>query len=130
MEEEQRGDEIARAVDRDRQFWRAQAPEFVAVAGDHVERVGGRIVEPQRSDENDLRPPRAQRGERRARLRDIADRALREERQFERVGRQDGRGGQGALAHELRDPRVDVNAASLVADDGIAGIGGAPGSPP
>ena len=82
--------QIAGAVDRDRQPRRAQPPEPAASATSEIERVGGRILERERGDEDDFRPARAQaRRARRAVSRGL--RAARPVRQseFERVGRHD-----------------------------------------
>ena len=74
MMKEERREKIACAVDRDLELRRAQSPEPCFVAGQHVESVGGRIVEIERLRDDDQRPMRSQRSDRPPRGRQVADR--------------------------------------------------------
>ena len=130
MREEQRGDEVAGAVDGDRHLRRAQPPEPRVVGGEKVDRVGGRVVERGGGDENDARPERAKRGKRCARVGEIARGAPGQPFQFEGVGRQDRRCGERAVAEEFRDAASDIDAALRVADHRIAGVDRVRDSPP
>ena len=123
MVEEQRGEEVARAIHGDRQFRRAEPPEAAIVAGQNVERVGRRIVERQRFGDDDTRSACAQRPDRRRRLAEVFHRRAGQPFQLEGVGRRDRRQRQGAVAEEFGDARGDISAAPDVADDRIAGVG-------
>ena len=104
--EEERGEQVAGAVDRDRQLWRPHAPEPGLVGGEDVERVRGRVVERERSDGDDLGAARDERGDRRARLRQGARRGAGQPFELECVRGRDRGGGQRPVAEEVGDPRA------------------------
>ena len=52
--EEERREQVAGAVDGDRQLRGPRAPEPGLVGGENVQRVRGRVVERQRGDGDDL----------------------------------------------------------------------------
>src|ERR1700722_7360439 len=103
MMKEQRCEEIAGAVDRNRQVRRAQSPETGFVSGQNVESAGGRVVELQGRRRDDPRSPCAQRGDRPPRRRQIAQRFAGEPFELERVWRGDGREREGAVTEEFTD---------------------------
>ena len=52
---EERREQVARPVDRDRQIGRAEAPKTRVIAGQHVQAVGGSVSELERLRHDDPR---------------------------------------------------------------------------
>ena len=121
---EQRSGEIAGPAVVCVNFRRAQPPSARHVGDREIEGMGGRVVEGQRGRKHDLRSAAPECGESVAQRGDVADRASCEKFEFEMIGRDDRRVGEGAGAEKFGDVLRHVDARADVADDGIADMCG------
>ena len=123
MMKEQGCEQIAGAVDRNRQVRRARSPEAGFVSRQNVESAGRRIVELEGRRHDDPRSPCAQRGDRPPRRLQIARRVPSQPFELERVWRGDGREREGAVTEEFADAGGHVNPRPDIANHRIARVG-------
>ncbi len=122
VREEQRRDGIARAVDRNRQSWRAHAEAAGRIGSHEIDRVGRRLVGVQRGDQHGARPEPVHRVDRRERVAPRRAPLPRQQVELELVRRHDVGGRHRTVAHQLRDARPHEHAAPDVADHRIAAV--------
>src|ERR1700727_4000856 len=123
MMKEQRCEEIAGAVDTNRQGWRAPSPEAGCFRRQNVESAGRGIVEVERRRYHDPRSPCAQRFDRPPRGLQVVRPRAGQPFELEGVWRGDGREREGAVTEEFADAGGHVDPWPDIADHRIARVG-------
>ena len=122
MDEEQRRDRVAGTIDGNVEFRRAQPPDIPVSGSREIDGVGRRVGKLKRCHERDLGSGAVQHREGVAKAHDVSHRAACEELQLEVVRRDDVGGPQRLVREKFRHTGSHENAASDIADHGIAAI--------